>query len=114
VGTIKNKAAIAAALAAIALPLSAHAQVAKLQEEQCLHLGRYAEHVAEGIQLGISEKDMVDANLASKKASAETKATMNSIISFVFTMKQPGPELRKIVYLKCKAGEYDPAPARKR
>lgn len=116
--TITKKAALVATCAVVMMPFSAHAQLAKLKEEQCLLFGRYAEHVAEGISLGISEKEMVERNLADKKATAESKATMNNIISFVFTMNQPGPDLRKIVYLKCKAGEYDaapaPAPARKR
>ena len=111
---ITEKFTIATAFAAIVVPLSAHAQINRLEEEQCLHLGSYAEHVAEGIELGISEKQMLAANFASKRASAETKATMNSIVSYVFTMKQSGSELRKIVYLKCKAGEYDSAPRRKR
>lgn len=106
--------AIVAVVATMIWPLFSHAQVSKLKEEQCLLYGRYAEHVAEGIGLGISEKEMLASNLASKKGTAEAKATMNSIVSFVFTMNQQGPELRKLVYLKCKAGEYDSAPTRQR
>lgn len=112
-GTITKKVTLAAALATIVLPLPVRAQVQKLEEEQCLLFGRYAEHVAEGIRLGISEKQMLAVNLADESTAAETTATMNSIVSFVF-MNKSGPELRKIVYLKCKAGEYDSAPTRKR
>ena len=106
--------AIAATCVALVLPLQVHAQVSKLEEENCLHLGSYAEHIVEGKELGISEKVMITANQAHKGSSADTKATMNSIVSFVFTMNESGPVMRKIVYLKCKAGEYASAPARKR
>lgn len=97
----------------IIMSSSVHAQVKKLEEKHCLHLGSYAEHIVEGIELGISEKQMLAANFATKGVTAETKATMNSIVSFVFTTKQSRSELRNIVYLKCKAGEYDSLPKRK-
>jgi hypothetical protein len=68
-----KKAVLAAAAAMTILPLSAQAQLRKLQEEQCLLYGSYAEHIVEGIELGVSEKQMIDANLKSKSATAEKK-----------------------------------------
>ncbi len=76
----------------------------------CLSLANAAKTIAEGRELGTPEKDFINANndfvKHDKKPDWAHAARMNRLVAYVYTMGYDAKSARKIVYLKCSAGDF--------
>lgn len=84
-------------------------------EQMCLAMGDIAKNVATAQATGLGQAKLL-ANLPSpkhdntvkgKKLSQKVEAQRNMIINYVYTMQLGEADAAKMVYLKCRAGEYD-------
>lgn len=81
--------------------LSAGANATAFPERACLSMGSIANSTTYLRDMGETE----DMQLA-KPTQANIKVTVDSIINFVYTMGFDAKTNRRMVYLKCKAGDY--------
>lgn len=88
-------------------------------EGQCLQAGKVGEFFASSAKMASEQelKGMVSEHIKSEKAAAKTKEDRqfaekierrdNAILSYVFTMQLEPAQARKMVYLKCIAGDFE-------
>lgn len=84
-------------------------------EQTCISGGKFAESAATLRQQGSAEQDLLSDAAAVRgtgKSASEKKRTedayqfMKRIVEYVYTMGYEPAEARKMVYLKCKAGDF--------
>jgi hypothetical protein len=77
-------------------------------ESICLTLGKVAAATADFRKVGASEDDVIKTIEISVPESNPTARRMQrQVAQFVYTMEFDAINARKIVYLKCKAGDFD-------
>lgn len=101
---IKSIVCIALLLARIT---PANAAGEKLASEGiCLTLGKVAAATADFRKIGASEEDAIKI-IEKPESNPKARRMQRQVVQFVYTMEFDASNARKIVYLKCKAGDFD-------
>lgn len=104
-----KKLALIAALM-LAGTANANAQSWKTSDVICLALSRMGEASAKARESNVAELDLLKLSRdggAKTAAGQYAAASAELVVPFVYTMKLTPDQARQMVYLKCKAGEYD-------
>jgi hypothetical protein len=87
------------------------APIAPMRDGSCLLLAEVAEHTADVRNAGRSEKELLKALAESRsyktKFEKESARVVDMAVSYVYTMGYTPEQSRKMVYLKCKAGDFN-------
>lgn len=87
--------------------LAAGGAVAEPSENVCLHLAKLASSVAQGKLAGIEESDMAAMLRSTAVQNRSARHALDVVIPFIYTVSVTPASARQLVYLKCKAGEYE-------
>ena len=94
----------------IAISLLAASSAYASDDSACLSFASVASTVAEGRAAGMTEEDFM--NLSAKSGTPNTPfhtAFMEKtrrMVAYVFTMELTPAQARKLIYLKCKVGDF--------
>jgi hypothetical protein len=77
-------------------------------ESICLTLGKVAAATADFRKIGASEDDAIKTiENAGADSNPQARLMQRQVAQFVYTMQLDAGNARKIVYLKCKAGDFE-------
>lgn len=75
------------------------------KDARCLSLAQYAETVGEALEAGRTEAFVINTDT---KSGEWFDRVAKNMIQFVYTMRLDPQNARQMVYMKCKAGDFNP------